>query len=58
MQNAIVSDPVPIVSHETFIQPEFPSKISDDSPFFGKIHYKLDYDFGSSKVRSLLYVKL
>lgn len=63
MENAILSEPVPNVLHEVPVQPVISSDliqriissdISNDLPSFGKIHYKLDYDFGSNKVRSLL----
>uniref|UniRef100_A0A8R1TZ75 C2 domain-containing protein n=1 Tax=Onchocerca volvulus TaxID=6282 RepID=A0A8R1TZ75_ONCVO len=55
VENTIPNDPVPSISHETFIQPNVSSKIPDDSPSFGKIHYKLDYDFGSNNLAVTIF---
>ncbi|VBB32794.1 unnamed protein product [Acanthocheilonema viteae] len=55
VQNAILNEPIPNVSNEIPVQPDFSSNTSSDLPFFGKIHYKLDYDFGSSKLAVTIF---
>uniref|UniRef100_A0A0R3RKY1 Synaptotagmin-7 n=1 Tax=Elaeophora elaphi TaxID=1147741 RepID=A0A0R3RKY1_9BILA len=54
-QNAIVNESLPSVSHEISVKPARSSKISNDSPAFGQIHYKLDYDFGNSKLAVMIF---
>ncbi|VDO29594.1 unnamed protein product, partial [Onchocerca flexuosa] len=58
LENTIPNDPVPSIPHETFTQPNVSTKIPDDSPSFGNIHYKLDYDFGSNNVSCKLAVTI
>ncbi|EFO27817.1 hypothetical protein LOAG_00668 [Loa loa] len=55
IQSTVLSDLVPSVSHGTSVQPNIPSKIVDDSPLFGNIHYKLDYDFGNNKLAVTIF---
>ncbi|VDO39700.1 Uncharacterized protein BM_BM4037 [Brugia malayi] len=53
VQNAVLNDPVPAISHEISGQPNVSSNAAILS--FGKIHYKLDYDFGSNKLAVTIF---
>uniref|UniRef100_A0A915Q2R2 C2 domain-containing protein n=1 Tax=Setaria digitata TaxID=48799 RepID=A0A915Q2R2_9BILA len=55
MENTVVNDAVPSISHEISVRPNISPEIFDNSPFFGNIHYKLDYDFGSNKLSVTIF---